>query len=115
MKLSRLVPRVVNLDEDKGFNGRIIDCIDKALDTFGPGTKATIYYQLREIHGLTSLDFQSKPNVMIDHLREILGVAGSSLIEKLIVKEIKASFDLKMNDSTSLAEAIDKARKKFFE
>jgi hypothetical protein len=83
---------VGNLDEDKGFDGRIIDCIYKALDTFGPGTKATIYYQLREIHHLTSLDLQSKPNVMIDHLREILGGAGSMLIERLIVKEIKGFF-----------------------
>ncbi len=104
---------VLNPSQDKGFNARIIDCIDRALDVFGPGSRAAIYYQLTDIHGLSREDFQSRPSIMIDQLRQMLGKTGSVLIEKLIIKEIEKSFSLRPRTGTNLDLTIAEARKKF--
>jgi len=81
--------------------------------SLGPGAKAAIYFQLREIYGLTQKDFQSRPSIVIDHLKEMLGKTGSSLIEKMIIKEIRKSFGLVLEESASMDFAISEAKKKF--
>jgi hypothetical protein len=62
---------------------------------------------------VTQKDFQSRPSIVIDHLKEMLGKTGSSLIEKLIIKEIKNSFGLMVEEEISMDFVIAEARKKF--
>jgi hypothetical protein len=99
--------------EDKGFNGKISQCIDKALDSLGEGVKQSLYYQIGKKYKLPIDQIAVKPEEVIEHLRAILGPGGSSVIERLIVREIRNVFGLEFRKGVSLSEAIQEARTKF--
>jgi len=99
--------------DDKGFNGKISQCIDKALDTFGEGVKESLYYQIKKQYNVPREQFVSRPAEIIEDLEKFLGPTGSKFIEKLVVREIGKSFGLKFDENTSLSTAINEARNKF--
>jgi hypothetical protein len=99
--------------EDKGFNGKIFQCIDKALDTFGEGVKLSFYYQIEKQYSVPKEKIPFKPNEIIEYLRLILGPTGSSFVEKLIVGEIRNMFGLGFEGNMPLTTVIREARKKF--
>lgn len=99
--------------DDKGFNGKISQCIDRALDTFGEGVKESLYYQIEKQYNIPKEEFVSKPAEIIEHLKKFLGATGSEFVEKLVVREIGKSFGLRFDVNTSLSIAINEARSKF--
>jgi hypothetical protein len=101
--------------EETGFNGRISACIDRALDLLGEGVKRSFYFQISERYKLPVDQFSKRPEEVIDHLREILGPGGSSMVEVLIVKEIREEFSLEPNNKAGLRMTIEDARKKFLD
>ncbi len=104
---------ILSFSEDKGFNGKISQCIDKALDSLGEGVKQSFYYQIEERFQLPKDEFASRPEDVIEDLREILGPTGSSSVERLIVKEIRKEFGLDSSDQAALSVVINEARRKF--
>ncbi len=101
--------------DDKGFNGKICQCIDRALDTFGEGVKRSLYYQMERKYHLSREILATKPEVVIELLRLILGPTGSSLIERLVVREIRIAFDLKLGGNSTLTDVMKEARQKFLD
>jgi len=99
--------------DEKGFNGKISECIEKALDSLGEGIKQSFYYQINEKYHLPKEQFASRPAEIIQHLEEILGPTGSSVVERLIVREIRIKFGLEFRENVNLSEAIQQARTKF--
>jgi hypothetical protein len=97
----------------KGFNATLFECIDSALSKLGETSKIALYYQIASNKGMDRKTLQSKPLDIVEGLREILGQAGSSFFEDLIVGEIETSFDLALRQGASLTEAVQEARKKF--
>jgi hypothetical protein len=98
---------------ERGFNAKIFECIDKALGSLGEGVKQSFYHQMKERSNLTIDKFAMKPQDLIENLRQILGVSGSTIVERLIIQEIKSSFGLKLPAGINLPEAISEARKSF--
>jgi len=99
--------------EERGFNARIFQCIDRALGSLGEGVKESFYHQMKERSNLTVDKFATRPLELIENLREILGTAGSSIVEKLIIREIRLSFGLNLRHGTGLMQAISEAKKSF--
>ena len=98
---------------ERGFNAKIFECIDKALGSLGEGVKQSFYHQMKERSNLTIDKFSARPQELIENLRQILGVSGSTIVEKLIMREIRTSFGLKLQNGITLSEAISDARKAF--
>ncbi len=100
---------------EKGFNGTIFQCIDKALSTLGETAKLALYHQVVSEYGLQPNQLQSRPFELLEYLQKILGQAGYSFIEKLVIREIKTYFNLNPRDGITLSEAISEARTKFLD
>ena len=90
----------------------IFACIEKALKTLGDGVSVSFFYQIEKKFGLPKEEFVSKPIEFIRCLEQILGVAGSQIIERLIVQEIRSTFELQGQIPT-LNSAIESAKKSF--
>jgi len=101
-----------NLSE-KGFNATIFQCIDRALSALGENAKLALFHQIFSEFGLESSQFRSRPLEVANCLHKILGDVGYSFIEKLIIREINATFNLQLRSGTSLTEAVSEAQKKF--
>jgi len=87
----------------------LLQCVDRALDSFGSNAKQATYWSLMSKEGISSDRILSKPEAFVRALREVFG-SGYVLIEKSIVKEINSSFDLGSSaDSYGLIEALDAA------
>jgi hypothetical protein len=98
---------------DKGFNGKVSQCIEKALNTLGEGVKQSLYYQMERRYHLSKETFLVNPEAVIESLREFLGPIGSSLVERLIIVEIRKEFKLEFRENLPLSKVIDEARAKF--
>ena len=98
---------------ERGFNGKIFDCIDRALDTLGEGVKQSLYYQIENRFHIPRDEFASRSPEIIDHLKQILDIGGSSMLERLIVREIRKEFKLDYQKDLPLASVIQEARSKF--
>jgi hypothetical protein len=101
--------------DDKGFNGKISQCIDRALDTFGEGVKESLYYQIKKQYNVPKEQFVSKPAEIIEDLEKFLGATGSKFVERLVVREIGKSFGIRFGENTSLSTAINEAQNKFLD
>jgi hypothetical protein len=103
----------VTFAHDKGFNGKIFQCIDTALGTLGEGVKVSLYFQVQEKYKIPKEELSSRSSELIENLHTILGTSGTSLVERLIVREITKSFGLSEVTGTSIQGVVMKARTKF--
>ena len=60
-------------------------------------------------------EFVTEPTLLLDHLKEILGPVGSSVMERLIVREIRTAFSLDFKSNLPISTVISEARKKFLD
>ena len=97
--------RCPGIFEDKGFNVQILQRIDRGVSNLGAGVREAFYYQIQERYGITSKDFVLDPDILIDHLKELVGRTGSSLIELLIIREIKLSFKLDLREGADISRS----------
>ncbi len=111
----RLEDQIVSFADDKGFNGKISECIEKALDSLGEGVKQSFFHQIIEKYHLPREQFASRPAEIIEHLEEILGPTGSAVVERLIVREIRNKFGLEFRGNMKLSVVIQEARSKFLD
>lgn len=80
---------------DKGFNEVLFDCIDRAASSIlGKDGVYTFYYAIQERYNLPMESLPQKPLLVLDHLKELLGEAGFSIIRHAIVLEIKKTFGI---------------------
>ena len=87
--ISFLIISLVSFADDRGFNGEISRCIEKALDSLGEGVKQSFYFQIKREDYLPKEQFASRPTEIIEHLEQIPVPTGSSVVERLIVKNPK--------------------------
>jgi hypothetical protein len=87
--------------------------MDRALNTLGENAKLALYYQIGSKLKLDVSQFPSRPLGVAESLHEILGNAGYSFMEKLIIREIKATFNLHLQEGMPLTQVVSHAREKF--
>ena len=100
-------------EPERVFNGKIFQCIDQALGSLGEGVKQSFYHQMKERSQLTIDKFASRPADLIENLREILGVTGAAIVEKMLLREIDSSFGMHLSPGLTFPEAVTEARRAF--
>jgi hypothetical protein len=98
---------------EKGFNATIFQCIDRALNTLGENAKLALHYQIGSKLHLDAKQFPSRPLEVAEGLHTILGDSGYSFMERLIIREIKTTFNLHLKDGMPLSQVVSEAREKF--
>ena len=102
------------IPEENGFNGTNFDCIEKALNTLGVSVATSVLYQIEKRYQFPREEFASRPIDLVKYLRAFLGASGSAVVERLIVKEIVATFSLSSSQSnSSLEQVVEEAMKTF--
>jgi len=104
----------LRIQEEKGFNSLVFNCIDKALKSLGESVAQSFFYQIEKNFHFPREEFVARPLEFIKCLEEFLGVAGSKIIERLIVQEIRSAFDLQTASSNSTLEVTIREAKKNF-
>lgn len=87
---------------------RVIDCIDKSLETFGESVKQAIYWRLEVEYRLRRKDIVSKPDVFSLNLSKIFGV-GTKTVEHVIIERLRKTFgirDLMVQDLTGTIQLV---------
>lgn len=72
---------------------RVLECIDKGLDTFGESVKQAIYWRLESEYRLRRRDIVEKPDVFSKNLFKIFGV-GTKTVEQIIIEKLRITFDI---------------------
>ncbi|MGI0091454.1 MAG: hypothetical protein ACREBS_07075 [Nitrososphaerales archaeon] len=88
----------------------VLRCIDKGLEPFGSHVKQTIFWRMAILHDSTQSRVIANPGILSIVLHELLGDSASG-IEKSIIKEIRRVFDLSVEESRTLTDAITSATK----
>jgi hypothetical protein len=104
----------LRISEEKGFNGLIFDCIERALEMLGESVASSVLYQIETKYQFPRVEFAARPLDLVEHLRAFFGPTGFVVIEKLIVKEIMRDFGiLSAKSYPSLESVMEQARKAF--
>ncbi|MHB1868023.1 MAG: hypothetical protein ACYCPP_03660 [Nitrososphaerales archaeon] len=104
----------MRIQEQKGFNGEIFICIEKAFESLGESVALSFFYQIENKFHFPREEFAAKPIEFMNCLKELLGNSGSVIIERLIVREIRSAFNLRVSPSNATMEgAVAEAKRKF--
>lgn len=89
----------------------VLECVDRGLSSLGENAKYVIYWHMRSSYKMTREEIFNKPEKFIEVLGKMFGVAGASLLERTIMREIKRTF----NDVTadSFPEAVNELKAKY--
>lgn len=72
---------------------RVLECIDKGLETFGESVKQAIYWRLESEYRLRRKDIVAKPDVFSKNLFKIFGV-GTKTVEHVIIERLRNTFGI---------------------
>ena len=87
----------------------LIRSIDRGLDPFGSNTKQMIYWKMLSLHDDSSQEVTPDPEAFESAIVELLG-ANAVRIERSIIREIRKTFDLAIEDTQSMVAAIEAAK-----
>ena len=101
-------------EADRAFNIRIFACIEEALSNLGEGVTEAMFYQIRQRCSLPTAEFASRPAKLLKCLEDMLGSAGSKVVEGLIVREIRSAFGFAQSSpKIGLVQMIAEARQRY--
>jgi hypothetical protein len=86
-------------------------CIDRGLAKFGTDAAQKLYWLLLSKCNLNTEGIVSNPPEFVKALYEIFGENGGKSIERAIIKELKNTFSLSLDECRNLTEAISSASK----
>ena len=87
----------------------IADCVDRALESFGRGTRDMIYLRLQSESKFSREDVVYRPEEF-KTLLEGMFVSGSKLFERTITKALAKEFQMVMDSNFDLVGAIQQAK-----
>ena len=90
----------------------LLQCIERALDSYGSNTKQATYLALSMNQGISADKILSNPQALDRAIVEVFGPAGAKLVERTIVKEIRKVFDIDNSGSSyTIFDALEIASK----
>jgi hypothetical protein len=98
---------------DQVFNQRISDCINEALSSLGPSFARVLYLNWKLERGFSEKDVATHPKEFSSFMTKMFGAIGASSIEAVILKKIRADFQLEEKTQQDLAVVLESARRKF--
>jgi len=81
----------------KNFEELFMEAVNEGLDVLGKGGKEMVFYNLEMRCSIKREEVQKKPEALVAELRKIFG-AGSSVLEKLIIRKLYLKVGLKYED-----------------
>ena len=87
----------------------LLQCIDKALDSYGSSVKNAIFWRMTILHNSSRSEVISDPAVLAQVIEETFGGSARG-IEASIINEIDRKFNLSSNGVRSLVNAISEAK-----
>jgi len=94
------------------IDDEILECVDQGLDILGQNVKQFIYFHLAKMKPRVPFrDIVLKPESLTTGLEDMFGI-GAKVLEDSMIKEIKAHFDLSLEQCKDLRTAIIEARRK---
>ncbi len=87
----------------------LLQCIDKALGTFGSSVKNAVFWRMTILHNSSRSEVISDPRALVEVIKETFG-SGASAIETSIIQEIRKKFQLSSKGTGNLADAITEAK-----
>lgn len=76
----------------------VVQCIDSALDKFGPGIKYTVYWRMVVLNQAPNEGIISNPEGFVEALKSIFGKSAEQ-IEQAITEEIRSRVGSDYSDS----------------
>jgi len=92
--------------EASNVDQKISECVDAALKKLGKNAGESIYYYLEKDFNLKKFEMSKKPEIFEKALTKIFGEQGAKTIEKLIIIEIRNTFQLKRSFAFTFKEAV---------
>ena len=87
----------------------LLQCIDKALDSFGSSVKNAIFLRLTMQHNSSRNEVISDPSILARVIEESFGNSATG-IERSIIRELRKKFAITSKGVRSLIEAINDAK-----
>lgn len=87
----------------------LLQCIDKALDSFGSSVKNAIFWRMTILHNSSRNEVISDPCIFANVIEETFGTSAKG-IEIAIIKELSKKFGLSAKGNRSLVDAINDAK-----
>ena len=97
------------VEDSDGQADRLLDSIDRGLDTFGESVKDVIYWKLENKYHVKRKEIESEPDKFVSSLRDMFGI-GSRTVEVKIAEQLRVSFGMPELGSDDLASAIKQIR-----
>jgi hypothetical protein len=94
------------LGEASGVDQKISECVNTAFKKLGEDVNKSIYYRLEKDFNLERFEIPKKPEVFEKAMTTIFGEQGAKTIEKLILVEIRNTFQLKRGPTLTFKEAV---------
>ena len=94
------------MNEASEVDQKISECVNTALKRLGGNANKSIYYSLEKDFNLERSEIPKRPEVFEKALTKIFGEQGERTIEKLILVEIRNTFQLKRRSSLTFKEAV---------
>ncbi|HVB11618.1 MAG TPA: hypothetical protein VNE86_00695 [Nitrososphaerales archaeon] len=79
----------------------------------GRQSVSTLYFGITERFNLPLVEFERRPMEMLQHLKELVGVAAFALLEQKINSSLKIVFEIKEDKTIGLPRMIELAKKSY--
>ena len=96
---------------DEPSREKILEYIDRGLDTFGVNVRMFLYWKMEKDLHLRREEIPEKPESFTKAIENFFG-AGSRIVERTLIKELKHCPGIKTLHTDNLADAITDMRKR---
>lgn len=87
----------------------LLQCVDKALDSFGSSVKNAVFGRMTMLHNSSGSEVISDPRMFARVIKETFGDSAKA-VEMLIITELRKKFSLSEEGTHSLVQAITEAK-----
>jgi hypothetical protein len=94
------------LGDPSRVDQKISKCVNTALQKLGGSINKSVYYRLQKDFNLERSQIPKRPEVFEKALTTIFGEEGAETIEKLILIEIRHTFQLEKSSASTFKEAV---------
>ena len=92
---------------------KILQYIDIGLDSFGENVRVVLYWKMERELGLMRENIPARPEIFVKSLQMMFG-AGTRIVERTLIKEIKRSSGILNLPSDNLADAIVELKRQLY-
>ncbi|MGI0092305.1 MAG: hypothetical protein ACREBS_11410 [Nitrososphaerales archaeon] len=93
------------------FDEQIRSCVDRGLEAVGRHVKSVVYWHLQKRGNVRKVDIPSNPEMFVKGLHLLYGESAIG-VERAILHEVNACFQMNCSLETGLVDAINRARSK---